>query len=76
MPDLPPTPKPGEVWENDDGGRLFIIRGLSINGNKSRARSVNTTGIDQIADGDAWLGWAIRTNARVVLTASPDAKAP
>ena len=68
MPDLPPMPKPGEVWENDEGERRFvryadgdITEWADECGTKERTR-------------DYWLDWALRTNARCILPAKESNK--
>lgn len=73
MPDLPPTPNPGEVWENDDGERLFVTGTPNPHGHH-RMSCCNMNGYTAPIDTDQWLGWAIRTNARVVLQAKGEPK--
>jgi hypothetical protein len=69
MPNLPPTPKPGEVWEND-GGERRCIQAVDCKVH----HFILLPGVPTIpSTKDEWLGWAIRTNARVVLQAKEGA---
>lgn len=62
---LPPTPQPGEVWENDGGERRFVMYADSI-----EVVHGTTKGLAGYqGTPDAWLGWAVRTNARRILEA-------
>lgn len=67
MPDLPPTPKPGEVWENDDGERRFVASVSKTNTWLDYA----STSLEDVSPErmHLWHNWAIRTNARCVLPA-------
>lgn len=63
--DLPPTPQPGEVWENDDGERRCVH---SVDRVIHHFALVPGAGAAACTKDD-WLGWAIRTNARRILEA-------
>lgn len=66
MPDLPPTPKPGEVWENDDGERRFV-NAVDDTFVDFKSCGVDVSITTRISE---WKRlWAIRTNARRILEA-------